>query len=63
MSIATVKVLHSFIEDGVWVPVGLADLPVVRARELEATGYVDVLAVDGMPEVWAPCCGDEGHAH
>lgn len=60
MSIATVDVLHSFIAgDGEWRNAGgRCDLPLEEARGYEAAGYVDIILIDGEPEVWVACCNE-----
>lgn len=65
MSTAQVQVLHAFIAaDGAWRHPSpeLIPLPADEARQLESTGKVDVLSVDGKVEVWPACCNGE-HDH
>lgn len=58
MATANCQVLHSFIKpDGEWAMRNdHIDIELTDARALEAKGYIDVLTVDGQPEVWVPCC-------
>lgn len=59
MKTAHCRVLHSFIAaDGQWRNGPTCDLPEGEARSLEARGYVDILTVDGNPEVWGACCSE-----
>lgn len=60
MTTATVRVLHDILPaDGQWRKAGeTVALPADEARALEARGYVDVLSVDGVREVWGACCAD-----
>lgn len=59
MKTAHCQVLHSFIAaDGQWRNGPVCDLPEDEARALEARGYVDVLTIDGKPEVWGACCSE-----
>lgn len=67
MPIAKCKIMHSFIaDDKGWKMEGdVVELPELEARRHEVAGYLDVLSVDGTPEVWASCCAciDTGHGH
>lgn len=58
MATANCQVLHSFIKpDGKWAMRDeRVDLDLSDARAFESKGYVDVLTVNGNPEVWSPCC-------
>lgn len=59
MKTAKCQVLHSFIaDDGKWRNSGEIELTEAEARRREATGHVDILEVDGKPEVWGACCSD-----
>lgn len=60
MSTAIVRVIHDFIaNDGKWRYAShvTIPLPAEEAKVLDSRGYVDILEVDGLPVVWASCCG------
>lgn len=59
MSVAKVNVIQAANVDGVWHMPGVSEMNVADARILASRGYLEILAVDGVEEVNAPCCG--GH--
>lgn len=59
MTTATVAVLHAILTPSGWVQAGqTVQMDEEEARQHEARGYVDILSVDGKPEVWQACCTD-----
>ena len=62
MATAKVQVLHAVLTASGWVHPGPAEMDADEARALESRGMVDVLEVDGKPEVWQACCNGE-HDH
>ena len=63
MSTAKVKVLHDILTANGWLTTGAeVSMDAIEARNLESTGKVDVLEVDGKHEVWSACC-DGAHDH
>lgn len=63
MKTAKVAVLHAFYTPSGWVmPCPEHTMDADEARALEVDGYVDVLEVDGKPEVWGSCCSGQ-HDH
>ena len=57
---AEVNVLHSIRTAAGWVNAGTTFLPYEEARQFAHGGHVEILSVDGVPYVYAPCCGDGG---
>lgn len=63
MATAKVQILHCVLTTAGWVNPGPAEMDADEARALESRGMVDVLEVDGKPEVWQACCnGSHDHA-
>ena len=52
MATAKVQILHCVLTPAGWVNPGPAEMDADEARALESRGMVDVLEVDGKPEVW-----------
>lgn len=56
MAIAQVNVLQEFRTESGWVKTGPATMDADIARA-QPPGFVEILRVDGVVEVNAPCCG------
>lgn len=56
MSVAKVNVIQSALVDGVWHMPGPSEINAADARLLASRGYLEILSVDGVEEVNAPCC-------
>lgn len=56
MSVAKVNVIQSALVNGQWVMPGPAEMDVSDARPLAARGYLEIISVDGVEEVFIPCC-------
>lgn len=56
MATAKVNLLRDELLPGGWVKAGLVEMDADIARALPA-GAVEILSVDGVEEVFSPCCG------
>lgn len=56
MATAKVNLLRDELLPGGWVKAGIVEMDAEAARRLPA-GACEILSVDGVEEVFTPCCG------
>lgn len=58
MATATVNVIQSVLASSGWVAPGRTTMDADEARA-QPPGYLEIISVDGVPEVHAACCSNE----
>ena len=58
MAIATMNVIQSILTSKGWVAPGHTTMDADEARA-QPPGYLEIISVDGVPEVHAACCSNE----
>lgn len=59
MAIASVNVIQDVLTSTGWVKPGPAQMDAEEARSFAANGFLEILSVDGVREVFSPCCGSD----